>query len=129
MKQTLIHVTALLLLTSACVLETGGGGPEPAAYCEDLTATLCEKLYACLTPEERQANGLPVTEGACVSQFRDALGCDGLTEENACPGSSVFQPDEAESCIEQWSALECAQVRGRETEEFTPACQRDCAVE
>jgi hypothetical protein len=53
-----------------------------------------------------------------------------VTTANACTGSEVYHPDQAQKCIDQAKAATCSQIlsSGGDTATFAPACDMVCVV-
>jgi hypothetical protein len=107
-----------------------GDGITPRAACEDMQANLCERLYACYTPDELAALGFPSNEAACVSRLQSSEGCASQTTMNTCVGNERYHADQANICVDQISGLACSQVRDPELDVRTaaPACAKVCVV-
>jgi hypothetical protein len=107
------------------------GGESPRQACEDTTSALCERIYACLTPEELSANGLPANEAACVTSFQANEGCAAQTTDNVCTnGNAKYSPSEASECIDQVHGLTCSEVRDPNFDQnvSAPACAKVCQI-
>jgi len=118
-----------LVLTAALMPACTDAGASPRAACEDAQAALCNRFYACFTPDELVAAGLPSSEAACVTMFADLAGCPAQTLDNVCPSNQTYHPDRATDCIDQLGALTCSQVRdGSMIDANTPACAAVCAI-
>ena len=119
---------SVLLATAACG-EDGEANPQEA--CEETTIALCSQLYTCLSPDELAAAGYPGSEGACVSQFQQVLGCATQTVDNACVGNETYSASAAARCTDQVAGLECTQLRDPnfDLEDGAPACGQICVVE
>jgi hypothetical protein len=119
----------MLAFTGACGGDDDGSTVDPAAACDRLAETTCAKLYECTTEAERDALSLPATEAACVSDRKDAYGCEEVTLENVCDGGEVYDSGAADECLDQLEALECGQVRDGIDDSELPACEETCTVE
>jgi hypothetical protein len=109
----------------------GAGGPTPRQACEDLSSALCERIYACLTPAELAAAGLPASEAACVTAEEAANGCAAETLDNVCTGGNEkYDASEAAKCSDQVVGLTCSQVRdpALDVKTAAPACAKTCVI-
>jgi hypothetical protein len=102
----------------------------PRQACEDTSVALCERLYACLTPVEIAAAGLPESEAACVTSEDAKRGCAAQTVENVCVGNEKYSGVEASVCSDQVVGLSCSQVRDPafQLASGAPACAKICEV-
>ena len=109
----------------------GGGGITPREACEDSQANLCERIYACYTPEELAGLGFPANEAACVTRLQEAEGCARQTMENTCTGNARYHADQASTCVDQITGLACSQVRdpNLSLNSVAPACGRICVID
>jgi hypothetical protein len=108
----------------------GCGGsrlPDPGEACRQLHTALCERRYACLSADELAAGGYPASEAACVTEQEQLHHCDQATLDNVCSSNERYQPDNAGVCVDQISALTCAQMH-QATQIFVlaPACDQLC---
>ena len=122
----------LLSIICACSVESGGGDedtggidaggadaaniprpPDAAAigpvdltdFCNQWNTAVCTHLYSCLTPEEREAQGLPATQGECVAA--QAPDCEEATSDSFCDSGETYVADQAMPCLTQFGALTC----------------------
>lgn len=113
----------------------GAGQPDGAPgaidlteYCNQWNTSVCGQLFACFSQDERDAMGVPPTEGECVSA--QAPDCEDASSETACSGAEVFQADQTTPCLTQFAALTCEQFRNPDHDavlaEFAPACVAMC---
>lgn len=103
----------------------GGGGSSAREACEDLAVVTCDRMYACLSPEDLQLAGFPATEAGCVDMLSVA-NCSSITDGNACSDEGgTFHADKADLCIEQVSDSTCEQLLG--DGEVAPACDQVCS--
>jgi len=108
---------------------SGSTGDTPEQACNDLNAAICERLYACLTPDELAVAGYPSSEAACVTMSEASAGCAAQTTSNVCDGNEKYHPDQASACIDQISGLTCADIRSNaDLSEQAPACAKTCSV-
>lgn len=116
------------LAATGCPGESSGITPRVA--CEDAQASLCERLYACYTPEELASIGFPSNEAACVTTLQAKEGCAQQTADNSCTGNERYQPSEANTCVDQINGLACSQVRDPNLvlTVGAPACGKVCAI-
>jgi len=124
-----ISLAAFVLGLTAC--PGSSDGPSPRQACEDLSSALCERLYACLTPAEIAASGLPASEAACVTAEEAANGCAAQTLDNVCTGGNEhYDASEAAKCSDQIVGLTCAQVRdpALDVKTAAPACAMTCVI-
>jgi hypothetical protein len=122
-------ISLVLLVVTAC--SGGSDGPSPRQACEDLSSALCERVYACLTPDEIAAQGLPASEAACVTSEQASKGCAAQTLDNVCTGGNQkYDASEAGKCTDQITGLTCAQVRdpALDVKTAAPACALTCVV-
>lgn len=132
MKQMGIGMVVVvgLLATVGCGSE---GGLSPREGCEQLNATLCERIYACYTADEIAASGFPSSEAACVTAQQQESGCAQQTTANACTGSEKYHADQAGDCVDQLGALSCSQFRDPQVlfnlDAVAPACSKVCVVD
>jgi len=96
--------------------------------CTLVAETLCDRLYGCLSPEGREAAGLPGTEAACVTAIEAEVGCARASEKTFCEGNERYHADQHELCIEQIETASCGQLT-TDTKNPAPACGRICSVE
>ena len=120
----------LLGLTFALAACGASQDITPREACEDTSVALCERLYACLTPAEVAAAGLPAAESACVTSYDAQRGCAAQTTENVCTGNEKYSGVQASKCSDQVVGLTCAQVRDPTftLQTGAPACAKICAV-
>lgn len=121
----LFTIVSLVLGLAAC-----GGDPTPKEACNDFSAALCERLYACFTPQELAAAQYPPTEAGCVTKFETDSGCAAQTTANACDGNETFHAGSVDTCTDQIHGLECSQVRDStfDFEKGLPACDKVCSI-
>lgn len=147
MERSILALTVFGLLCG-CTVESGpgdeGGGevadaapaPPPDAakpigdvenYCNDWVEIICRQLFTCLTQEERDNIGVPPTEAECVAS--EGEGCATASSADVCQ-EGVFQPDQAQPCVEQFGALTCEQFLDPDTDAVlaanAPACVAMC---
>lgn len=113
-------------LVSAGLMSAGCGGsdgPSPSAACQELVEAVCHQVYNCIS-------GLPGTEAGCVTQAAQEAGCPNATTANFCGNPNLkYQPNEADTCIDQINNLSCALVESSNEDDFSdvaPACGRVC---
>ncbi|TMQ23414.1 MAG: hypothetical protein E6J91_00055 [Deltaproteobacteria bacterium] len=113
----------VMLGVSAAGCGGGDGGITPREACEDSQANLCERIYACYTPEELAGLGFPGNEAACVTMLQASQGCARQTAENT-------YADQANTCVAQITGLACSQVRdpNLSLNAAAPACGKICAI-
>ncbi len=122
------------IMMMVCLASLAGcpsdGGVSPKQACEDTASAQCERIYACLTPEEITSAGLPASEAACVTMLQASRGCEAQTTKNACTGNAKYQPSEASKCSDQVAGLACSQVRDPFFDLATeaPACASICKI-
>ena len=126
-----MFVSFLILVGLGAVGCGGDSGITPRAACEDSQSSMCERLYACYTPQELAAIGFPSNEAACVTTLQAKQGCSQQTVENSCTGNERYQPSEANTCIDQINGLACSQVRDPNLVLSTAAtaCAKVCVVD
>jgi hypothetical protein len=109
----------------------GSDGLNPREGCEQLMVVLCHQIYTCFSPAEISDEGFPATEAACVMILQTDAQCAQETDENACSAGQSFNPEKAESCVNQIDALSCEQVRGTGTDLMVaaPSCAQVCAAD
>lgn len=119
-------IASILIGLAAC----GGGDPTPKEACNDLSASLCERFYACFTAAELAAAQYPPTEAGCVTQYQTMLGCANQTVANTCDGNEKYHGNYAADCNDQVGGLDCSQVRDQnfDFETAAPACAKVCAI-
>jgi len=107
-----------------------GGDPSPKEACNDLSAALCDRFYACLTPQEIAAAQLPPTEAGCVTMYQTQFGCSAQTTENTCDGNEKYHGNYADDCTDQVRGLDCSQVRDPNFDfnAGAPACDKVCSI-
>jgi hypothetical protein len=120
----------ITILVTGCP-DSGSDKLSPRTACEGMSAALCERIYACLTPEELASGGFPPNEAACVQSLENDQACSAQTPANACDGDATFHGDRAATCVDQIEGLSCAQLRSPDTDLDTaaPACDTVCAVD
>jgi hypothetical protein len=125
------HVLAVFALVSLAGCPEMTDGLAPRQACESLAASLCERIYACLSPEELAAGNFPPNEAACVTSLEDDQGCRAQTIENACDGNERYHADRAGTCIDQIEGLSCSQLRSAnfDIDAAAPACETVCAID
>jgi hypothetical protein len=112
----------LALAAAGC----GSSDPlTPSASCEQTTSARCARYYACYTPDEISAAGLPATEADCVTMMEADEACAQETVASACSGNGTYHADEASMCVDQISALPCSQLHDLNT--AAPACGKICS--
>jgi len=120
------------MIVGLSAIGCGGGsdGLAPRQACEQLSAALCQREYACYTAAELQALGFPPTEAACVTGLQSDLGCSQETTTNVCTGNEKYHADQAGLCVDQIKGLQCSQVRDPNFDQDTaaPACAKACSV-
>ena len=118
------------VMLAACGTSNGGGGDTPEQACNATASALCERLYACYTPEELATANYPASEAACETMLEASQGCSAMTEQNACTGNAVYSSSEAAKCSDQIAGLTCSQIRDPFFDENTdaPACTLVCSV-
>ncbi|HTR55320.1 MAG TPA: hypothetical protein VMJ10_31795 [Kofleriaceae bacterium] len=118
------------MLVSACATN-GGDQVSPEQACNSMASALCERIYACYTPEELAAASYPASEAACETMLEASEGCTAETEQNACTGNAKYDSSEAAKCSDQITGLTCSQIRDPLFDEQTdaPACALVCAIE
>lgn len=135
MFKTILVSLSFSTLVLACGTESdngggGGGGGSSSAReaCEDLSVVTCNRMYACISPEDLQLGGFPATEAGCVDMLSRA-NCGALTDGNACDeDGGTFHADKADLCIEQVSDTTCEQLVGDgEIGDVAPACDQVCS--
>jgi hypothetical protein len=111
------------ILVAACGTSGGSGSPQQA--CDDLATTMCGRLYTCLTPQERQAAGLPADEAQCGTQYQQQFGC----ATAACPSGQSYHADQADLCVQQVGDLDCSAFMSQSFDVNTaaPACGKVCS--
>jgi hypothetical protein len=132
---------ALLVLFCACGGggDDGGGddgsqadaapdGPEPAALCEEFAQMICDKLFECLTEEERAEEDIPATVEECAMLQLEEEMCDTLTPATICEEEGqTYQPDQAAQCVTEFRALSCDSfLSDDQGDSETPACNAVC---
>lgn len=107
-----------------------GGDPTPKEACNDLSAALCSRFYACFTDAEIAAAQLPPTEAGCVTKYQTDFGCSAQTVENTCDGNEKYHGSYADSCVDQVNGLDCSQLRmqGFDFETAAPDCGKVCSI-
>ena len=120
----------VMLGVSAAGCGGGDGGITPREACEDSQANLCERIYACYTPEELAGLGFPGNEAACVTMLQASQGCARQSAENTCTGNARYHADQANTCVAQITGLACSQVRdpNLSLNAAAPACGKICAI-
>jgi hypothetical protein len=120
-----------LALCLASVTACPAAQLSPRQACEDTSAALCERYYACLRPDELAGKGLPPTEAACVALVQAQRGCTAMTWENVCMGNAEYNPSQAATCGDQITGLECSQLRNPffDADTEAPACGRVCEID
>ena len=105
-------------------------GVSPKQACEDVASAECERVYACLTPQEIMMKMLPDNEAACVTALQANRGCAAQTTKNACTGNEKYNASEAAKCSDQVSNLACSQVRDPffDIKTEAPACADICKI-
>lgn len=131
-KQVAVGVVVVIGLLGAVGCGSDGG-LSPREGCEQLNATVCERIYACYTADELAADGFPASEAACVTEQQQQSGCAQQTTANACTGSETYHADQAGDCVDQLGALSCSQFRDPQVllnfETVAPACSKVCVVD
>lgn len=121
---------SIMLMVCFSVVGCGGDGVSPRQACEDTASAQCERVYACLTPQEITNAGLPSSEAACVTMLQASRGCAAQTTKNACTGNAKYNSSEAAKCSDQVEGLACSQVRDPFFDIATeaPACGKICEI-
>ena len=103
---------------------------SPKQACENIASAKCERIYACLTPQELMANNFPASEAACVTMLQAQLGCEAQTTKNACTGNEKYNGGAAAKCGDQLEGLACSQVRDPffDIKTEAPACASICKI-
>lgn len=118
------NVLALVLLTAACGGDSSLGQSvdpsSPADFCRAAAAEQCARMYGCLSPDEKQAIGLPETEDECVRQAESACE-DGAAD---CGSAYSFAPAAATACLDQMEQATCNDAA--EPWLDAPACANLC---
>jgi hypothetical protein len=117
----------LAALTTGCNSNSATSS-SPSETCDDVSTTLCDRLYTCLSASDLALAGLPATESACVALAEQTKQCASLTAANACPAGTSYDEQTAVRCGDQVAALDCATVRapGFKVELAAPACAAYC---
>jgi hypothetical protein len=124
----LMFAAATAAILSAC---GGGSGPSPVEACNQLDASLCERIYACLTAQELATDGYPTEESACVTAQQTSDGCSAKTTANICTGSNqTYHANAVDGCVSQVGGLTCADLRDPNFNVLVsaPDCAAVCAV-
>ena len=125
------HLLLLVVVTLAlpgCPNNLDALAPREA--CESTAVAICERIYACLSPQELANGGFPSTEAACVVKIEDTEGCRAQTIDNVCDdGNASYHPARAMTCIDQIEGMSCAQLRSGDIERAAPACDQVCAID
>ncbi len=116
-----------IALLAGCPNDDDGLTPRQA--CEDASVTLCERVYACLSPSELAAAGFPSSEAACVVNLEQKEGCAAQTLDNACDGNETFHPRNASACVDQLEGMTCSQLRAGQIKTAAPACDMVCEID
>jgi len=121
---------AFVVFMVGCGTSGGGDQLSPEQACNAASSALCERLYACYTPEELAAANFPASEAACETMLEASQGCTAETVQNACTGNATYSGEEAAKCSDQIAGLTCSQIRDPLFDEQTdaPACALVCAV-
>jgi hypothetical protein len=118
------------LIVALAAAGCGGSDPlTPSASCERTTSALCARYYACHTPDEISAAGLPATEADCVTMMESDDACAQETVASACSGNGTYHADLASMCIDQITALSCSQLPAQlhDVNTAAPACGKICS--
>jgi hypothetical protein len=130
-KQMVCGVVVMVGLLGAVGCGSDGGLTAREA-CEQSSAVLCERIYACFTAEEIAFLGYS-SEAACAAELEQDAGCAQQTAANTCASNETYQPDQAGDCVDQLGGLSCSQFRDPEVlfniEATAPACGKLCVVE
>ena len=123
---------ALCLCLSLSSLVACGDGDSlaPREACDQLVEATCGRFYACLTAAEISAAGLPPTEAQCITQRQTQLGCAAQTVESTCDTGETYHADKAGACVDEFQALECAQIRdpNLDLDTAAPSCGQVCTA-
>lgn len=114
-----------LMLELAAVGCGGSDRLSPSDECRQTTVALCERYYACYTPDEIAAKGLPATQDDCVAMMESDAGCAQETEASTCTGNGTYHDDQARLCVQQISGLACTELQELNT--AAPACAQICS--
>jgi hypothetical protein len=154
MKPSFLALTAACVLV-ACSVESGDGNPEPSdvdaaagggdaappsqsdaavgpvdltEFCNQWNTAACAHVFACLTPEERDAAGIPPTEEECVSA--QSAECEEANSESYCDFGETYHADQSPACLDQFIALTCEQFLDPDHDAVmaaaAPACVAMC---
>jgi hypothetical protein len=75
------------------------GGLTAREACEQSSAVICERIYACFTAEEIAFFEFS-SEADCVAELEQDAGCAQQTAANTCASNETYQPDQAGDCVE-----------------------------
>jgi hypothetical protein len=99
---------SMLVLVAACGGGGGGSGAvnveDPSAFCRATAQIGCETMYACLTPQERDAKHLPATEAECQRDLES--GCEDAVD-NCSDSTHGYASAAAGDCLREMDAATC----------------------
>jgi hypothetical protein len=117
----------LAVLLAAC----GGDGSgsigvdveDPSSFCRATAQIGCETMYACLTPQEREAKNLPATEAECQRDVESR--CESAIDY--CSDSTHgYASEAAGQCLREMDVATCNDAG--EPWLDAPACENICAT-
>jgi hypothetical protein len=124
------HLLLLVSVMAALPACPNNDSLAPREACEDTASAICERIYACLSPQELANGGFPSSEAACVVKIEDNEGCRAQTLDNVCDdGNASYHPSRAATCIEQIEGMSCAQLRSGDIDRAAPSCDQVCAID
>jgi hypothetical protein len=118
----------LLVLVAACGGGDGAGGlvvdaEDPSSFCRATARIGCEAMYSCLTPAEREAKHLPMTEAECQRDLES--GCEDAVD-NCADSTHGYASDAAGACLREMDAASCNDAG--EPWLDAPSCSNICAT-
>jgi hypothetical protein len=101
---------ALILLPVLLLLSCGGDDLTPVDSCKQVYSILCDKIFNCLTPAEKELNKADIGLNAadCKVKFQ-ASECN--ADKAACDVGETFHSDNAQMCLSGFMMLSCNDVK------------------
>jgi hypothetical protein len=115
-----------MVMLAACGGDGSGSrsvdAEDPAAFCRATAQIGCETMYACLTPQEREAKNLPATEAECQRDLES--GCENAVD-NCSDATHGYASAAAGDCLREMDVATCNDAG--EPWLDAPSCANVCA--
>lgn len=99
-----------------------GCGTSPTQACKDVVATTCKQIFTCYTSSEIDLikTIFGESESACVTKLTASSNCE---REEPCEGGKKYDAAAASTCIADYKALTCEQLKGGTS---VASCEKVC---